>query len=173
MNQSFDTQLGVVLRALGEVVLPALDGADKHVVEQLHLSMAALNFMRQRLPEAGRFFRVELADYAGLAEAIADLLLPHDTTGAEPLRALADAGRAMLRNPVADWADHIEATRRLRAAIAGAIEHGTDTPYRHALNELVMATSSEMHMRARAWYLPFGFEPDPEALPVLDRSAPL
>ncbi len=58
MNQAFDTQLQVVQRALGEVVLPALGGASGHVIEQLHLSMAALSFMQQRLPPdiiAGRW----------------------------------------------------------------------------------------------------------------------
>ena len=170
MNQSFDTELQVVLRSLEEVVLPALHGADKHVVEQLHLSMAALNFMRERLPHAGRFFRGELAEYATLAESAADLMTPHAIGEADELRALADAAHRILQSPTADWADYIEATRRLRAAIAHMTECGTGAPYEDDLNDLVMATSSKMHLHTRAWYLPFGFELNPETLPALDRS---
>jgi hypothetical protein len=168
MNQSFDTELQVVLRSLKEVVLPALSGADKHVVEQLHLSIAALTFMQQRLPQAGSYFRGELTDYAALAEAAADLMTPHDPDEAEELRVLANAGRNTLQRPTADWADSIDATRELRAAVAGLIERRAGAPYARDLNDLVIATSFKLHLQARAWYLPFGFELHPETLPALN-----
>jgi hypothetical protein len=70
VNQSFETLLQVVQRALGEVVLPAVSGADKHVVEQLHLSMAALGLMQARLASARAFSRREVDDYIDIARAI-------------------------------------------------------------------------------------------------------
>lgn len=170
MNQSFDTELTVVLRALEEVVLPALAGAEKHVVEQLHLSMAALGFMRQRLPYAGRFFRGELVSYAALARAAADLIGSHDPIGADELRALAERGHGLLQRPGTDWAEYVEAARGLRAAIGSVIERGANAPYARDLSDLIIATSSQTHLQARAWYLPFGFELRPETLPSLDLS---
>jgi hypothetical protein len=167
MNQSFETQLAVALRALGEVVLPALDGAEKHVVEQLHLTMAVLEFMRQRLPQAGPFYRRDLIDHAMLADASADLIAPYDAARAGDLRALVDAGRAVLDHPAADWNDYIAATRRLRAATAEAAERSGGAPYEAALDTLILDTSAGMHLQARTWYLPFGFEPDPDLLPPL------
>lgn len=168
MNQSFESELQVVLRALGEVVLPALESAEKHVVEQLHLSMAALEFMRQRLPLAAQFYRRDLADYIALAVAAADLLQPYEASRASQLRALADDGRAALDDPLAAQADWVRVTRQLRRTVTLAIEASAKAPYEPALDQLVLDHASAVHMRARAWNLPFGFELRPQDLPSLD-----
>jgi hypothetical protein len=164
MNQSFETELQVVLRALGEVVLPALDGAEKHVVEQLHLSMAALDFMRQRLPHAGRFYRGELTAYATHADAVADLIAGHRGDVAD-LRAQAEAARTLLSSPAADWSDYVDATRRLRNVIACVVEGSAGAPYEADLDALVIATATDLHLQSRVWCQPFGFELKPETLP--------
>jgi hypothetical protein len=168
MNQSFESELQVVLRALVEVVLPALEGAEKHVVEQLHLSMAALEFMRQRLPLAAQFYRRDLTDYIALADAAADLLQSHDASRASQLRALADEGRASLDDPLSTQADWVEVTRRLRSEVTLAIEASGKAPYEQALDQLVLDHASAVHLRARAWNLPFGFELRPQDLPSID-----
>jgi hypothetical protein len=168
MNQSFVSELQVVLRALGEVVLPALEGADKHVVEQLHLSMAVLEFMRQRLPLAAQFYRRDLTDYITLADSAADLLQPHDASRASHLRALADDGRAALDDPLSAQADWVGATRQLRSAVNMAIEASGKAPYEQALDQLVLDHAAAVHLRARAWNLPFGFELRPQDLLALD-----
>lgn len=164
MNQSFDTQLQVVLRALGETVLPALGGAEKHVVEQLQLSMVALDCIRQRLPHAGRFYRGELAAYVAQADAVAALIdAPSDI---DQLRAHADAGRAALQNPAADWADYVDATRTLRETIADVAERSAGSSFEATLDKLVLATASDLHLQSRVWCQPFGFELRPEDLPA-------
>lgn len=168
MNQSFESELQVVLRALGEVVLPALEGAEKHVAEQLHLSMAALEFMRQRLPLAAQFYRRDLTDYIALADAAADLLQPHDPGRASQLRALADDGRASLDDPLSAQADWVRVTRQLRSEVTLAIETSVKAPYEQALDRLVLDHAATVHLRARAWNLPFGFELRPQDLPALD-----
>lgn len=169
MNQSFESELQVVLRALGEVVLPALEGAEKHVVEQLHLSIAALDFMRQRLPLAAQFYRRDLADYIALADAAADLLQLYDASRASHLRALADDGRASLDDPLSAQADWLGVTRQLRSEVTVAIEASGKASYEQALDQLVLDHASAVHLRARAWNLPFGFELRPQDLPALDR----
>ena len=70
MIQDFDSQLQVSLRALQEVVAPALAGAEKHVVEQLALATLTLGFVKQRLPEARRFYRWELRAHLDLARKL-------------------------------------------------------------------------------------------------------
>ena len=52
MIQTFDTQLEVSLRAMRDVVAPALNDAESHVLEQFGLVLATLEFMRHRLPYA-------------------------------------------------------------------------------------------------------------------------
>ncbi|MDT7533128.1 hypothetical protein OVY48_06730 [Sphingobium sp. SA2] len=165
MNQSFDTQLQVVLRALGEVVLPALGGAEKHVVEQLHLSMAALTLMSERLPHARRFYRGELLVYGALADAVADIIGTHAPSDADDLRSFAQSARTLLQSATAEWTDYIDATRDLRARVAGVTERSAGAPYEQALDQLVIATSTDLHLQSRLWCLPFGFELKPEDLP--------
>lgn len=163
MNQSFETQLTVALRALGEVVLPALDGAEKHVVEQLHLSMVGLNFIRQQLPHAHSFYRRELVDHMALAKSAAELIGEDDRAAADELCALAEAGREVLDDATADWGEQIAATRRLRAAIAAAVEASAERPYEPALDALVLKVSADLHVKARRWVVSFGFEQHPES----------
>ena len=99
MIQSFDVQLQVALRALGEVVAPALQGAEKHVAEQLHLAMATLSFIRTRLPEARRYYRMELLFYMELATAAAELAQPCLPAESEDLVQIVSSGEAMLDDP--------------------------------------------------------------------------
>ncbi|MGQ2942475.1 MAG: hypothetical protein ACT6Q7_00585 [Blastomonas fulva] len=168
MNQSFESELQVVLRALGEVVLPALDGAEKHVVEQLHLSMAALEFIRQRLPLAVQFYRRDLGDYIALADDVATLLTADEADRAGHLRALADRGRAVLADAGLQQSDWVAATRQLRSAVTEAVEASGNAAYEQALDQLVLDHASAVHLRARAWNLPFGFELRPQDLPAFD-----
>ena len=65
MNQSFDVQLQVSLRALNDIIVPTLvqTNADKHVIEQAQLVIATLSFLKLRLADARRFARAELRTY--------------------------------------------------------------------------------------------------------------
>jgi hypothetical protein len=159
VNQSYETQLQVVQRALGEVVLPALSGAEKHVIEQLQLSMAALGFMQSRLPHARRFYRGQLMAYLDMADAILGL------TPDEKLSQFANEGRARLDHPEADDADYVAATRDLREAIASSVAAAEGAPHEAALDALILNKSVPILMQDRLWCLPLGFELKPEALP--------
>lgn len=164
MNQDFETQLQVVQRALGEVVLPALQNADKHVIEQLHLSLAAIGFMRQRLPHARRYYRGTLQHYLELSAAVV-ALLPAD---AGDLALLAAEGRAVLDDPSSTDADFCAATGVLRAKIAATVEAGQGTAQESALDALIMDHSERILMEDRAWCVPLGFELRPDDLPRPD-----
>ena len=172
MNQSFDTQLQVARRALGEVVLPALGGAAGHVIEQLHLSMAALAFMQQRLPHARRYYRGTLASYCDMAATIVALLADHGSADANDLAALAAEGRNLLESPTAEDADYCGLTGEVQAAIAAAAAASRDTPHEHALDALIMDRSGPILLQERVWCLPLGFELRPEDLPVPDWALP-
>ncbi len=161
MNQDFETQLQVVQRALGEVVLPALHNADKHVIEQLHLSLAAIGFMRQRLPHTRRYYRGTLQHYLDMAAAIV-ALLPAEAVDLAPL---ASAGRTVLDDPAASDADLRDATGALRAAIAALVEAVHGTAQENALDTLIMDHSETILLEDRVWCVPLGFELRPQDLP--------
>ena len=164
MNQDFETQLQVVQRALGEVVLPALGNADKHVIEQLHLSLAAIGFMQQRLPLARRYYRGTLQRYLAMAGAVA-ALLHADVKGLENQ---SKQSKAVLDDPAASDADLRAATAALRAQIAALVETSRDTPYEGALDALVLEHSEAILLEDRSWCIPLGFELRPEDLPKPD-----
>ena len=153
MIQDFDSQLQVSLRALEEVVAPALAGAEKHVVEQLHLAMLTIGFVKQRLPEARRFARWELSAYIDLARELGE--------DAALASFIAD-GTAELQRPGADIADFELITRRGRDAIAAFVDASGD----RRVADKVLEGSKPIVDQARLWCAPFGFELRPEALPA-------
>jgi hypothetical protein len=159
VNQSYGTQLQVVQRALGEVVLPALEGAEKHVIEQLQLSMAALGFLQSRLPHARRYYRGQLLAYLDLADAVLRLVT------SDTLSRFVSEGRVELQRPEADDADYVAATRELREAISTQVVEAEGTAHEAALDALILEKSAPILMQDRLWCLPLGFELKPEDLP--------
>lgn len=156
MIHSMEKQLQVVLRALGDVVAPALTDVDKHVVEQLHLSIATLSFVATRLPQTRRFYRQELAAYLDLATSVGEAAKGE----AGQIDAIVATGRALLLDPEADLVDYEQATRRCRDAIA------TASGANETVDHLIMTKSEAIIAQSRVWCTPFGFELKPEELPA-------
>ncbi|WP_156680667.1 hypothetical protein [Sphingomonas profundi] len=155
MIQSIDKQLQVVMRALREVVAPALAGAEKHVAEQVHLSIATLAFVAERLPEARRYYRWELSACLDLARE-----LGHE--GDAALGAFVEAGTAVLARPEADIADYEKVTHQGREAIAAFAEADGSVE----VERLILKHSAAIIDQQRQWCRPFGFELKPETLPA-------
>lgn len=152
MIQDFDSQLQVSLRALEEVVAPALSGAEKHVIEQLHLVMLTVGFVKQRLPEARRYARWELSAYLDLGRSLGD-------DGA--VRQFVSDGEAVLQRPEADIGDIEQVTRRGRDGIAALADQGDPQ-----VASKILKASRAIIDQQRLWCAPFGFELRPEALPA-------
>ncbi|WP_068073629.1 hypothetical protein [Novosphingobium lentum] len=170
MNQEFETQLQVVQRALGEVVLPALGGAEGHVIEQLHLSIAALAFMQQRLSRSRHFHRETVSSYVAMAEAIIALLSGYAGAESGGLAVLVTEGRSLLQAPAADDAHYIGFTRQLRARIAAVAADAPESAYEGALDALILDLSGPILLRDRVWCIPLGFELRPEDLPDIEKD---
>lgn len=165
MNQSFEAQVRMAARALRDVIAPALDGAEKHVVEQLHLVMATLDFVATRLPDGGRHARMELASYLALA-ANAEAIVRADLPGeADALRADIALGDAAFAASESDAADCQAATRRLREQISALAASAVGLPSQGALNAEILGRSAPILAQSRLWSAPFGFELDPDELP--------
>src|SRR3546814_20596692 len=65
MIPDLDLQLQVVIQALKDTVMPAVDPAHRMAIEHLRLSIATLSMVRERLPPA------ELREWQELANASA------------------------------------------------------------------------------------------------------
>lgn len=160
MIQNFDVQLQVVLRALEEVVAPALGSGEKHVVEQLMLSIATIGFVKTRLPEARRFYRMELKNCIELAEETARIT---NTSGT-----LAEAiklAQSALADPEADIAEFEIASRRLRDLVTELSHSSVGQPYQAQLDAVILEKSGALISQYRLWCAPFGFELQLDNLP--------
>ncbi len=168
MMPLFDTQLQVSLRALREVVAPALQNGEKHVVEQLHLAIATLDFAKQRLPYARRYHRLELENYIGFAAEVRAVIIDQLKLR-EQLAAAEGAGKAELLRPEAEIEDYLIVARRLRELIASTVSAAIDKPHERALDLLIIERQKKFLLLQRAWFAPSGFELKPEDLPSLDQ----
>ncbi len=168
MIQSFHTQLQVTLRALREVVAPAVASTDKVAVEQLHLSMATLQFMQARLPYLRRYCRGELQHHVELGGRVQSLVGGQNVTALERLANGVGLGKSELTRPEADADDYQRVTRELREAIADIVAESAGQPHEARLDALIIEATNETLLRERVWCLPLGFELHPEALPDLD-----
>lgn len=160
MILDFDTQLQVSLRALQDVVAPALAGAEKHAVEQLMLAVLTIGFVKTRLPEARRFYRQELRNWIGLARDVAAI-----SDAEEGLTVLVDSAELVLEDPEKDLADFELASRQLRDAITVASSDAVGAPHGERIDAAILDKHGEMLAQSRLWCLPFGFELQPELLP--------
>lgn len=168
MIQSFHTQLEVTMRALREVVAPAVDAGNKQVVEQLQLSIATLAFMQQRLPYARRYYRMELQHLLDTAQELAAVVVSTQAATAAALRGAIDQGRGELLRPEAEIEDYQIVARQLRELMSGAVAASAGSACEAQLDALVLRSVEFLLLRERVWCLPLGFELQPEALPDLD-----
>lgn|SRR3546814_284103 len=161
MVPSVDLQLQAAIKALSDTVGPAVDPADKVASEQLHLVIATLGMVRERLPAQRRFIRRLLEDAVAIAGAV---------NASEQDDGLAEAvvvARAALADPEME-AHELETVRanltNLTAnLIAAAGGEGLDR------FGLAVARGSKMPLdRLRAWSIMSGFEPNPSTVPALN-----
>lgn len=160
MIQDFDSQLQVSLRALEDVVAPALAGAEKHVVEQLMLAILTIGFVKTRLPEARRFYRLELRNWLELGREVAAV-----AGAGDGLSAPIASAEAILDDPEKDLADFEGASRRLREAITAASSNLAGSGQKERVETAILDRNADMLAQCRLWCLPFGFELQPELLP--------
>jgi hypothetical protein len=155
MIPEIDVQLAAVAKSLADNIRPAIDPANAMAQEQLHLALATLAIVRQRLPDLHAYLRRDLADNIALGQKI----------GADAA-AIADS-EAVLASPEAG-PQRIEAqVRALKEAITDAINAARGTPAEAGVTAAVLAAQDPAILRMRAWAIGMGFEPDPSQIPDL------
>ena len=155
MIPEIDVQLAAIAKSLADNVLPAIDASNPMAIEQMHLALATLWIVRQRLPDLHAYLRRDLADNIALARQI----------GGEGA-AIAESER-VLGSPESS-PQQIEAqVRLLKEAIVARIDAVRGTAAQHVVAAAVIAAQEPMILRARAWAIGMGFEPDPTQIPAL------
>ena len=171
MQLRADIQLQTAIRALTEVVAPALDTSNALAVEQLQIVIGMLHLMAVRLPLQVRYDCDELTRLLELSAALTSAI---DQDGRAqilaPLMAASSKGAAVLTRAQADPADILQAIRDLRtrtgALITAVYRDGSDAA-RGRVTTLVLAHADQQLLRERAWFAPMGWESQPEGLPAI------
>lgn len=167
-------QIQSIIKALTDVVLPAIDPDNKLAQEQSRLIVGSLNLMLKQMPLQFHFDCDELARLTGFAEELQRLA----SGGAQTTAALDDlretaAGAARLLEHAKVSPEEIEqAVGSLRAA-SGALISSVYRDGEHNAQERVekatLAMSKEQLLRERSWVLSQGWEPDPKAVPPIEQ----
>ncbi len=178
MQMRPEIQLQSILKAMTDVVLPALDPKNPLAQEQARLCMGLLNLMATQLPKQYRFDCDELERLLALSNRLQQFpeakqsaprafgLLAEETQRAD----------AVLSRARAEPAEVLNAIRALRSATGDAVQRAfeNDTQGKHTaeLQRAVMDSSREQLVRDRSWLLAQGWEPNPKAIPDIDTLIP-
>ena len=165
-------QIQSMIKALTDVVLPAVDPANKLAQEQTRLVLGTLGLMAQQFPLRFQFNCDELSRLLQLAGALQEVARGGPETTAcvgKMVLAAAAAGRTL--DQVQAGPDTIEqAVREMRAAASQVVRSiyidGDDTALKR-VEGAVLANARDQLLRDRSWVLMQGWEPDPAALPKI------
>lgn len=163
--------LHAALRALEDVVAPAVDPSSAQARDQLRLVVDYLKFLSQRLDLLPERHRFELAHHLELARALKKVAprgaaagLENAITQGETVSTQAGATAKALQGTTAVLA--AAASRLVRAS--GDFEPGV----RDAIERVVLRASHDRVAFERAWYLPLGLDPDPHDVTPLSDLLP-
>jgi hypothetical protein len=164
-----DNALLASIKALEQVVMPALDPADPLAGEQLRLVTGMLRFMRKRLPDWHQRQRFELAHYLGLAQALAPDARTASAEVSQRMDAAIAHALALAGAPAPAVADIRSASAALSSAISGLARAVAEAEpgLRGRVEHAILAGSKRWVDMQRAWFLPQGFELRPGLLPEL------
>jgi len=174
-----DAQLKTMIKAMTDVIIPALDGSNQLAMEQSRLVVGMMILMERQLPLQFRFDRDELARLIETAHDLVALAGAEREGGLERARCTA---AAVLDRCQAGPDDLHLAVRDMRVAICDTIDRMND-PGAHAdatliaaCDAIVLRMSQQQLLRDRVLLLPQGWELQPDALPdietlIADRKA--
>ena len=152
MIPEIDVQLAAVAKSLADNVMPAIDPGNQMALEQMHLALATLGIVRQRLPDLHAALRRDLAEAIELARQI----------GAD-----VGDGDAVLASPASSPPQIESQVRALKEAITARMDAVRGTDDEAAVSDAVLAAADPANLRWRAWAIGMGFEPAPDAIPPL------
>ena len=163
MLPDIDLRLQNAMKALVEVVLPALPASEPLACEQGKLVLAHLGVIARQWKAALKF---ELGTYDALS-ALAETL----SAGAREPAQTQLIEQALAASAGLDRTDYdavSAAQRALAAAVAGFIEgDAMRVPLPRDVFDAVLTYSERQALRERAWFAACGIDPDADTLPAL------
>ena len=153
MVPDVDLLLGAALRAMKDVVAPAIPPEQGVAAEQARLVIGVLSLMQQRVSFEGQRSLKELEIAVALAEEVVSVL-----SNPSALKSELEAARQGLDDLMND--KERDAVRKsLLACVASSIDSEDNSEAKDSLLRVVLKVSSKQTALARAWAMPSGFEP--------------
>ena len=168
-----DIQITSMIKAMTDVILPAVDANNKLAVEQSQLIVGMLSLMAKQLPIQFTFDRDELGR---LLASSADLtkLLPADgkvKAAQDRLASCESAATKVLQQCTVDPSALLLAIREVRQAMGDVVQSlgaTDDLANQLKAERIILDMSKEQLLRDRALVVMQGFERDPASLPSIE-----
>ena len=166
-------QIPTLIKALTDIVLPAVDPNNKLAQEQAQLIIGSLHLMAQRLPLQVRYDRRDIQSFIELSEQLREKAgsAPELATVGAALATITASTRNLLQQPGIEPGDLESANLALRSAVGRFVEAAsalnTDS-IRAAIEAAVMSHAQELLLRERAWLVAQGWEGKEPNLPAIE-----
>jgi hypothetical protein len=168
-----EIQIQAMIKAMVDVVLPAVDPEQKMAQEQARLVIGTLGLLASRLPVAYRFDRDQIDRYVTLSRAL--IALERGTEDVSRLQALAEKGADVLKRARAEPAELESTVFDLRAEVGALVQNiakGERGERWGKVKALILESAKQEIDRERALVVAMGFEPNPAALPAIETLLP-
>jgi hypothetical protein len=152
MTPSIDDRLASVIRALSDLILPALPVEAGLAIEQAQLSIGQLQIIHAQLGAATAFEQQEADD----AHALGTAMLIGGAGGSDTTAAL-----AALRTALDADGSARDVRTRLNSAIDTLVEAMAtdgDLAWRDKATAALLTMEGERAMKDRRWFAPMGFD---------------
>ncbi len=168
-----DIQITSMIKAMSDVILPAVDPGNKLAVEQSQLIIGMLSLMARQLPLQFAFDRDELGRLVSGAVRLKELASADGTVGAaqDRLARCASAAAVVLDRCKLDPAALHVAIQEIRQAmgdIVVSLGQTNDLTNQLKAERVILDMSKEQLLRDRTLVVMQGFERDPAALPSIE-----
>ncbi|NMG55168.1 hypothetical protein [Aromatoleum aromaticum] len=173
MQMRPEVQIASMIKAMKDVVIPAVAGTNKLADEQAKLVVGMLSLMAQQLPVQFRFDRDELARLVQASVALKEVQAKDSSTRTACGALIERTAEAeeVLEQGRRDPDDLRRSVRAMRAAVCDVVEafakSGSDEMLK--VERIVLAMSAEQLLRDRSLVKLQGWEPDPAAVPDIEK----
>jgi hypothetical protein len=174
MQMRPEIQIQSILKAMNDVVLPAVDPKNPLAQEQARLCMGMLSVMAAQLPRQFKFDCDELGRLLDLSKTLESLSSAKELApkALNTLQKSASHGKDVQERAKANPSEVLDAVRGLRAATSEVIQEAFSndaTGIQTAdIQRTILDVSKEQILRDRAWVIGQGWESDPKSVPPID-----
>lgn len=166
-------QIQSILKAMTDVVLPAIDPDNKLAQEQVRLIMGTLTLMSQQIPMQFRFDCDELARLIEFSHELRRLAKGGSETQSaahalDDVTAAASGALDRAKATPEEIERYVLGLRSATGSVVTQVYRDGDASSQDRVQKAVLAMSREQLLRDRSWLMSQGWEPDAKLVPAIE-----